>query len=240
MDAHPNWRLRVRAALEAYFRDRSYPRFALTLLVTIAGFVGFFISHTLLNYGFEDMWLRYPISVIGGYLAFLALLRFWVEIERARFDPKKVRISTELPDESTSPLPKTFTGDNISWLDWLDLSEFLNDGEGCVIGCLFVLVIGLVAGMVSILFSIIMAAPELMAEMFLDAVVMTLFYRHLKNAAKEHWLGTAVKRTWKSALLTAAALSLLGLLLGGLAPDRHSIRPALKEISTGIFGNHKE
>ena len=59
--------------------------------------------------------------------------------------------------------------------------------------------------MASLLVSFVMAGPELLAEVFLDAVVVTILYRHLKTAAKEHWPGTAVKRTWISALLTAGA-----------------------------------
>ncbi|MEO8615617.1 MAG: hypothetical protein ABI600_10775 [Luteolibacter sp.] len=48
MDSHPKWRLRAHAALEAYFRERSFSRLTLALLVTVAGFAGFLISHFLL------------------------------------------------------------------------------------------------------------------------------------------------------------------------------------------------
>ncbi len=75
-----------------------------------------------------------------------------------------------------------------------------------------------------------MAGPELLAEVFLDAVVVSIFYRHLKTAAKEHWLGTAVKRTGISVLLTAVGLSLLGAFLDNIAPHSNSIGPALREI----------
>lgn len=233
MEPHPKWRSRAHAALEAYFRDRSFPRIALTLIVTVAGVVGFLISHTLLHHGFEDMWLRYPIAVIGGYLTFLALLRFWVEIERARYDPKEIDLdlSTDLPDQPISAPRKKLTGDSGSWLDWLDVPEAVFElDEGCAIGCLIVFVIGLITGAAGLLLSTIMAAPELLAEVFLDAVVMSMFYRHLKTAAKEHWLGTAVKRTWRPALLTAAALSILGSGLSVMAPTSHTIGSALKEI----------
>ena len=227
------WRLRARAALETYFRDRSYPRFILVLLVTIAGFVGFLISHTLLHHGVEEMWLRYPLAVISGYLVFLGLLRLWVEIERARYDPNQVEIPTDFSNdrESIQPPFRRYTKESDSWLDWLDLPSSVFDlDEGCLVGCAFVFLFGLLTGAVGLLFAVIVAAPELLAEVFLDAVVVTMLYRHLKTAAKEHWLGTAVKRTWKSALVTAAAASLLGLLLAVFAPHSHSIGPAIKEI----------
>ncbi len=231
METPRKWRLRARAGLEAYFRDRSYPRFTLVLLVTVAGGVGFLISHTLLHHGVPEMWLRYPIAVIGGYLGFLALLRLWVEIERARYDPMQVPLA-DPPEETESPtiLDRYQRGDS-SWLDWLDLpGSVFNFNEGCLIGCVFVLLIGMLTGAAGLLFSLVMTAPGLLAEVFLDAVVVTLLYRHLKTAAKEHWLGTAVKRTWRSALLIAAASSLLGFVLAVFAPHSHSIGPAVKEI----------
>jgi len=232
METHGKWRLRARAALETYFRNRSFPRFGLGLIVTLAGLAGFLISHVLLHHGIPEMWLRYPIAVLAGYLAFLALLRLWVEIERARYDPKQVPLAAYPPDEKESPtILELYQRRDSSWFDWLDLPGSVIDfDEGCLIGCVFVLLIGMLTGATGLLFSLVMTAPELLAEVFLDAVVVTLLYRHLKTAAKEHWLGTAVKRTWKSALLTAAASSLLGLVLAGLAPNSHSIGPALTEI----------
>ncbi len=73
-----------------------------------------------------------------------------------------------------------------------------------------------------------------MAEVCLDAFVVGMLYRHLKIAAMEHWLGIAVKRTWISALLTAGGLGLAGYFLGLLAPDTHSLGPALKAIFEGL------
>ena len=233
MGPQRKWRARARAALEAYFRARSFPRFILVLLVTVAGFIGFFISHTLLHHGVGDMWLRYPIAVLGGYGAFLAGLRLWVEIERARYDPNQVEIPPDFPAnrENADPPSKRYTSDSSSWSDWLDLPTSVFDfDEGCLIGCVFIFLFGLLAGAVGLVFSVIVAAPELLAEVFLDAVVVTLLYRHLKTAAREHWLGTAVRRTWRSALVTAAASSLLGLILAGLAPRSNSIGPAMREI----------
>ena len=147
MDTHPKWRLRARAALEAYFRKRSFPRLTLGLIVAIAGFAGFLISHVLLHRGMAEMWQRYPLAVLGGYGVFLILLRLWVEIERIRYDPTQVAISTEPPDERNAPvLQGPFQKDRSSWLDWLDLPTSLDFGEGCAFGCLIALVVGLAAG----------------------------------------------------------------------------------------------
>ncbi|MEO7101678.1 MAG: hypothetical protein ABI162_20170 [Luteolibacter sp.] len=232
MDSHPKWRLRARAALETYFNNRSFPRFTLGLLVTLAGVAGFLISHILLRLGFQEMWLRYPIAVIGGYFTFLIQLRLWVEIERSRFNSSELTISTHPPDEkvAVSLFDRLDGSDSLSWLEWLDFSGALDLGEGCLVGCLFALVIGMIGTVTTAVFTFVMAGPEFLAEVFLDAVVVTMLYRHLKTAAKEHWLGTAVKRTWSSVLLTAAALALLGGGLAVIAPNSHSIVQAWKEI----------
>ena len=230
MDSHPKWRLRARAALEAYFRERSFPRLTLGLLVTVAGFAGFLISHYLLYHGFQKMWQRYPLAVITGYIVFLIQLRLWVEIERSRYNPNEVIITTDTPVEKVEMtiLDRYQRGDH-SWIDWLDYTG-LDFSEGCFVGCLFLIVIGLLSSAITTLVSFFITGPGFLAEVFLDAVVVTVFYRHLKTAAKEHWLGTAVKGTWRSVLLTAASLSLIGAGLDVLAPNSHSIGPALKEI----------
>ena len=102
MDSHPKWRLRARAALEAYFRHRSYLRLTLLLLVTFAGITGFLISYVLLPVGWQQMAVRYPLAVLGGYVVFLVQLRIWVEIERTRYQPNEVQISTQPSEEITT------------------------------------------------------------------------------------------------------------------------------------------
>lgn len=231
MTSHPKWRLRARAALEAYFHNHSFPRLTLGLIVAISGFVGFLLSHLLLHRGFEEMWLRYPLAVLGGYGAFLVLLRLWVEIERMRYDPVRAAVPID-PEGKTEPPVRhgTWERGGSSWFDWLDVTELFMFEEGCLVIGLIALVLGLLAGAVGMFFSFVMAGSELMAEVCLDAFVAGLFYRHLKIAAKEHWLGTAVKHTWISALLTAGGLGLMGYFLGLLVPGSHSIGLALKEL----------
>jgi hypothetical protein len=229
----PRWRSRARSALEEYFRRRTHPRFILSLLVITSGIAGFFVSYLLLRFGMEKMWQRYPLAVIGGYIVFLVQLRLWVEIERDRYVPEEVSIPTEASKELLYQPDRKFISDGRSWLDWLDPSGLFVIEEGCLIGCFFVIVIGALIGAGSFLFSFIMAGPELLAEVFLDAVVVSMFYRHLKNAARQHWLGTAVRRSWRLVIAMAAALALLGACLSVLAPNSHSFGKALREIMHG-------
>ena len=57
--------------------------------------------------------------------------------------------------------------------------------------------------------------------------------RRLRVAQKEYWLGTAVRRTWDAALLTALFLALGGWTLEQLAPGARSIRKAIEQLQSG-------
>jgi hypothetical protein len=82
-------------------------------------------------------------------------------------------------------------------------------------------------------FFAIASASALISEVFLDAFLVTILYRRLRTPAREHWLGTAVRKTLLPVLLAAALLSLAGWCLESMAPGTHSIGPALRRIFDG-------
>jgi hypothetical protein len=84
---------------------------------------------------------------------------------------------------------------------WVDLPNGFDfdDGEGCLLA----LLVGVVAGLFLLLFAAFAGAPVLLAEVFIDARLTGVLYRRLKIAAQEHWLGTAIRRTWGFVLGTA-------------------------------------
>lgn len=229
MDATEKWRARVRNALEAYFRRRSFPRITLSLVLIITGAFGFLISYGMLRLGVEHMWGRYPIAVLASYVFLLVLIRLWIEVERARFDPADADIakaSEENWDGSTlTHAPRH------SWWDYFDLPsvDWLDWDEGCLPGILFLVVVALAAVLVFTL----AAAPLLIAEVFLDAFLVTVLYRRLRIAQTEHWLGTALRKTGGAALITALALALGGWVLEELAPGARSIGKAIEQLRSG-------
>jgi hypothetical protein len=233
MDIHSNWRLTTRAALETYFRDRSFPRLTLGLLVSFAGVSGFLISYIFLRLGMLEMWERYPLAVVGGYSVFLLLLKLWVEIERSRFQLRQIVLSPYTPPETHEPHLKSafssYEENRSSWLDWFSCPSIFDLGDFFTIGFLIVLVLSLISACVAAIFTFVMAGSELIAEVFLDAVVVTMLYRNLKRVAKEHWLSTAVRRTWKPVLIVALTMSFLGGLPSLIAPSSHSLRQVYQE-----------
>jgi hypothetical protein len=230
MSSRVKWRARAKAALQSYFRRRSFPRITLTLLLAITGAVGFFISYLLLRLGMEHMWARYPIAVLVSYAVLLSLIRVWVEIERARFDPADAEVeNTAVEDWDGSTL--THGSSRSSW-DYLDFPSGIDVFEADD-GCLPAILVLVVVTLVTIVFVTIAAAPALIAEVFLDAFIVAVLYRRLRIAQREHWLGTALRKTWLAAFATALALALGGWALEQAAPGARSIGKAIEQIRSG-------
>lgn len=73
-----------------------YPRLQMFLLVVLTGGAGLLASFVLLRSGIEAMYVRYPIAVGLGYLAFLFLLWLWLRTKADDY----VDGSFDLPDIS--------------------------------------------------------------------------------------------------------------------------------------------
>ena len=220
-----SWRERTRAALIAHFERASSPRLVLSTIVVITGAAGLLVSHALLVFGEVRMALRYPIAVGIAYLVFLGLVRAWAEIERNRVDPEAIARGDE-PSRHYRAGPSN----GFRWWDFLDANLDANDffaaDEGCLVGCALTLIGAVIGGVV---ISLIASAPALIADVFLDAVLVTLLYKRLKNAARRHWLGTAIKRTWIAAAATALMLSIGGAVIQWHWPRARSIGDLIRE-----------
>ena len=214
------------ASLEAYFRRRSFPRLTLSLLLLLTALTGFLISYAMLELGMQHMWVRYPIATLGSYCLLLALIRGWVAIERSRFDPEYAAIADG--DETDRTYSVRASIHQHSWFDWLDIPDFgiADLDEGCLPAILFAVVAGL---LVTILVTVSMA-PGLIAEVFLDAFIVSALYRRLSMAQKGHWLGAALKKTWAPALVTAVILAIGGWALERMAPGAPSIGKAIQQL----------
>ena len=215
---------RAKRALRRYFEKRRSPRAMLSLVILLTGLAGFVISYSLLRAGLNAMWMRYPLTIFLAYAVFLGLVRLWVEFEKRKVDPDDPALNALLEeDDEPEPVARS-TGDN-SWLDWLDIPSGL-DAEGC----LPMLLIGSILGLLAILISVIGAAPVLIAEVFLDVALAGLLYRRLRVAESEHWLGTAIRKTWLHVVGAAVLLSLAGACLDVMAPQSNSMGKAVKEL----------
>lgn len=216
--------------MEEYFRRRSFPRLTLGMILLVTGASGFGISLLILKLGLAAMWLRYPLAALGAYGIFLVLMRIWVEVERHSFDPNDPEVLELLQQESLPKYPFERREKKHSWLDWLDLPTDIPGDEGCLpvilIGALLVVATAIIAGLILAVSS----APALIAEVFVDAVLVGALYRRLKIAARENWLGTCIRKTWVFVAVTVFLLFAGGLWLSLSAPGAKTIGPALRQI----------
>ena len=70
---------------------------------------------------------------------------------------------------------------------------------------------------------VIYIAPALLAEVTLDAALVTAVYRRLRPHDVQHWSLGVVRRTWLPALIVALCLAGAGYALHRVAPEARSI-----------------
>ena len=214
-DPKQRWRERAVATLRRYYERERFPRLVVMVLLLVTGGVGFLTSAGLLRLGVREMWIRYPVAVLAAYITFVALIRLWAEMERRRTDTHRALEKFDTDDANHWPPP-----DRSGW-EWLDGADFcpshLDEG------CLPVLILGALLALVVALSAVICAAPGLLAEVFLDVVLVAALYRRLSHIERRHWLATAIRRTWMPAFSAAVVLALAGALMQALVPEARSI-----------------
>jgi hypothetical protein len=223
----------------------AFPRGQLTLIVAGAGLAGLLTSVTLLHLGMHQMWLRYGCAVIGAYLGFLGLLRLWIAWHRGwslDLDPSGSAgadggeslpsvagggrsggagggahwrgEARGLVSSRPTSVPPRSSGSS-SWFGDLNLDP--DDAWWLLVA--LVLVLG---GALAVAY-VIYIAPVLLAEVALDAALVTTVYRRLRPHDVQHWSVGVVGRTWGPATVLALCLAGAGAALQQLAPEARSI-----------------
>jgi hypothetical protein len=239
--------------LSQQLADGSTPRIHLLVIMAVAGGAAFLSSTMMLwsdRDAFQSMMLRYPAAALCGYVAFIGLIRFWISLHRsdegAFYDvtPDVVEAAVRssvpsvprLPDEplsleleSTRPRtePSTVRTVRDSVLDagsvgWdFDLGDF---------GWLVVAACAAVGGLIAIGY-VVYIAPVLLAEVALDAAIISALYRKLRADETGYWLTTVLTRTWVPALVLVVFSLALGYALEQVAPDARSIGGVIRSFA---------
>jgi hypothetical protein len=71
--------------------------------------------------------------------------------------------------------------------------------------------------------NILLGAPILFAEVFVDAVLIGALYKRIKPLHEQWWVVGAVRQTWCPVALTASALFLCAIAFSFLAPEAKSV-----------------
>ena len=207
------------------------PRLDMLLLVCLTGLAGFFASFCLLHSGWTTMASRYLAAITIAYVLFLLMLRIWL---RLRGNPVVDLIDGAANAADLADLAFGGARSGSGAVDAVGSASDVGVGDalGAVEGEMVpvALVIGLIIAAVAIaatLFSVVSSAPLLFAELIVDGLLSASLYRRLAGIDQNHWLESAVRRTIKPFLLTAAIACATGFGLALYAPGAHSIGEAI-------------
>jgi hypothetical protein len=221
----------TRDALVSEIRDRltrtNWPRLTILIILAFAGSAAFLTSVACLVIGLDSMASRYALASIAGYLAFVVLIRGWIAIRRG-WEP-----NVDLPDPfdtsmNLEPVEKitcvhqasSSAGDAGS-----GFSIDLDDGIFIVIAILAAL------GGVACIAYVIYIAPLLLAEVALDAALVSAAYRRLRQEDAGHWTGAVLRRTWVPAAFLVIFMSGAGFAAQRIAPDARSIGDVVRTLT---------
>ena len=218
------------------------------LIMAAAGGAGFLASVLMLGAdleSFNSMAIRYPVAALCGYAAFVLLIRLWIALQRSTSDVGSDLIGDVVEECIDLRTPSSLRGgvtevrgvhgENVgrgvrdsvldrsggSWGWDIDLDDgiWLVVAAACVLGGLFAIVY------------VISMAPVLLAEVALDAAVVSVLYRRLRQDEAGAWLTTVLAHTWIPALILVAFALLTGFALEQLAPDARSIGGVIRSLS---------
>ena len=201
------------------------------------------------------MALRYGLATLVGYAVFVALIRAWIAIRRGwsadclvdlipdepigarrseRVDGVTGDCGRQVPGWDNVPVePASGSGgsgatdEGVSGVaDTLASSLDLDDFWWLVLAG-----VALCAGLVAI-GAIVYSAPLLLAEVALDAALVSTVYSRLRRDEAGHWATTTIRQTWMSALTLIVFMAGLGFALQQLAPDAHSIGGVVRQLTS--------
>lgn len=191
----------------------------------VTALAGFLASVGLLKLGLDQMWLRYPLAVLIAWGVFLLLVRRWAEQERS-----SMRVDEELgspearSDDAPADRKSVWDGPapearlwRYDWLNWIELEE------GCLVIIAVAVVVTLLVGTALAIGGLIMEAEAVLAEVLLDAILVSALYRGLRKKEVDWWSDGPVRQTVKPVLKTMASLMIIGILLHYYAPEARSI-----------------
>ncbi len=226
---HQKIRRRALKRVEAWLLARESPRFHMFIIVSVTGAAAFLFSFLMLKTGLTAMWARYPLAIGLAYGVFLALLRLWLTYEESGESPVTLADAVDGAEGLVE-----ITGAVVNNMDGIDsvvgpAGDVANpfDLDEWIFVVIAIAALG--AGLLVIL-HLVWTGPALLAEVFVDGLVMSRVYKKLKLADQSYWMFGALRRTWLPALLAAVFFSILGFVLQQLAPGATSIGPVISHI----------
>jgi len=191
--------------------------------------VAFLFSAWTLELGLDQMGVRYFGATLVGYGTFLVLLRTWIAYTRnARqldFDVPDISPARGSSNGGSTLFGGGRSGGAGSSGHWSESSLGHGGRFDVDFDELWPLVLAFICalgGIIAILY-VVYAAPVLLAEVALDAALVTGLYRRLRREDARHWLDSAVRRTWVPALAAGLFMMVAGIAIQWALPAADSI-----------------
>jgi hypothetical protein len=209
-------------ALRVYFAEKRWSRLAMAFILLFTGAGGVAASWVMLTAGLGAMWVRYPLAVFIAWIAFLALVWLWMQVERRHFTADE-KMAELLKGRDPGEAMARLKDNDASVLDWFTEIPDFTDDEGCIVLTVALALLCLVFFAIIAIFNVLAGAPILFAEVFIDAVLIGALYKRIKPLHEQWWVLGAARQTWRPVALTAGALLLLAVLFAYLAPGAKSV-----------------
>jgi len=210
-------RRQIVTRLRAYLERDHLPRFEMAFALLATFGVGFASSVVMLRRGMTEMWQRYPLAALAGYVTFILVVMVLVKLYHARAESELADVVDVSPDSSSSGF------------DSLDVPDVFDAGGCGDEGCAIIAAAALVLGLGAVSFYFIATAPTLLAELLLDSLLVGGLYHRLRTRTSTPWIVNAVRRTIWPALLVIFLLWVSAGAFGVYAPEAHSIGGVVEE-----------
>lgn len=228
----------------AQLRQRLQQRHWVRLHALVVGCLGLLVmlgmSAGLRQLGVHSMALRYGVALLGGYGAYLLLLRLWVGCMLRR--DWGVDVPDVFPGRSTGRCPQepptamgveipapevSAAADGMSAVDGLSAL----DGEGIVllpVLAVFSVLLLALTGMGSLLW--LVWGSELFLAVAVEVAFALVMARSVYVLERDGWLLAALRLSWRPLLGALAAAVVLGLVCDVLFPEMDSLPQVLRSM----------
>jgi hypothetical protein len=192
----------ARLAVASQLKTRHFLRLHAFLLFCWTFGIAYIVSKGAFHLGIQTLSVRYVLSCVVGYLAFLLGVRIWLSYVDAAND----NIASDL-DGGDVVDAVDLTSDVAS--SAVDMVGGLGDGlDGAGEGCLPILLIGFAA--LAAVLLVWMMGPELLIEVAFEAVLAGSLVGAMRLGREPDWLWLALRKTIWIFLVVLCAMLLFG------------------------------
>ncbi|MGJ7511794.1 hypothetical protein [Variovorax sp. GT1P44] len=225
------WETQVERDLHRTYNLRTHG----LLIGTFTLLLMWLVSHLQMHLGVESLATRYFITLGVGYLAYLAVLRWWA----GRLVQHNARFNPDLPDPGVVDWPSAHGGgadvgsaSGISDVASGALDVVAGADEGAVIVvpvlAIFLICLAIVLGAGALV--LLYFGWDALLAVAIEVAFSYVSARVAVRVAREGWLAVAVRLTWKPLLGALLCAVVLGAVIDRFMPQVHSLPGAVRVV----------